>query len=222
MDYTDLVQEALSQLPAGAFLVSGDEANPMTIGWGQFGVVWGKPMLTVLVRHSRYSEKLLRQNGNFTVSFPAPGTMQEALMLCGTRSGRDTDKADKFGVDLQALAAEGNNAVDLGGAVLKIGVDRGEAENAVVYDAGKPGVDGNDLARNGRGGEQNDLALRIAVQKRLHGGQLAVLLHRYAVVIADGVDRFCDYIIGERVAMEVDNFHAWSFFLGDQSLIRAL
>ncbi len=92
MAYTDLVQEALAQLPAGAFLVSGDEANPMTIGWGQFGVVWGKPMLTVLVRHSRYSEKLLRQNGNFTVSFPAPGTMQEALMLCGTRSGRDTDK----------------------------------------------------------------------------------------------------------------------------------
>ncbi len=99
MDYRELVQEAITQLPSGAFLVTGEEANPMTIGWGQFGVVWGKPTLTVLVRHSRYSEKLLRENGSFTVSFPAPGTMREALGVCGSRSGRDTDKKALAGLD---------------------------------------------------------------------------------------------------------------------------
>ena len=92
----DWMKETARQLPHGAFLMVGK--NPMTIGWGQFGVLWGKPTFTVYVRKSRYTHALLEQANTFTVSVPAFGTMKDALALCGTRSGRDLDK-------MQALSA---------------------------------------------------------------------------------------------------------------------
>ena len=86
----DWMKETASQLPLGAFLMVN--GNPMTIGWGQFGVLWGRPTFTVYVRKSRYTHELLDHETTFTVSVPAKGTMREALALCGTKSGRDLDK----------------------------------------------------------------------------------------------------------------------------------
>lgn len=91
MEFQHLIEAAVRQMPAGAFLVTGDEANPMTVGWAQWGVIWGKPILTVMVRHSRYSHKLI-ENGVFTLSVPAPGAMKDELKICGSKSGRDSDK----------------------------------------------------------------------------------------------------------------------------------
>ncbi|MDL2258827.1 flavin reductase family protein [Eubacteriales bacterium OttesenSCG-928-K08] len=82
----------------GAFLMSGlEEQNPMTIGWAQFGRVWGLPMCTVFVRHSRHSFKLMEKDDVFTVSFPLDGAMKKELGFCGTNSGRDTDKKAQIG-----------------------------------------------------------------------------------------------------------------------------
>jgi hypothetical protein len=51
VSYETLVPESAGQLAQGAFLVSGrEEKNLMTIGWGQWGRVWGTPVCTVLVR----------------------------------------------------------------------------------------------------------------------------------------------------------------------------
>ena len=86
----DWMKQTAEQLKRGAFLMVG--GNPMTIGWGQFGVLWGKPTFTVYVRESRYTHQLLEHADTFTVSVPAPGTMSEALAFCGTKSGRDVDK----------------------------------------------------------------------------------------------------------------------------------
>jgi flavin reductase (DIM6/NTAB) family NADH-FMN oxidoreductase RutF len=80
---------------SGVFLVVNDKngkANAMTIGWGTVGLIWYKPILTILVRKSRYTYELLEQNRNFTVSVPAQGELKKALSVCGTKSGRDTDK----------------------------------------------------------------------------------------------------------------------------------
>ena len=87
-----LAEEAAKQLPAGAFLLTGDKPNPMTIGWAQFGIVWGKPICTVFVRKSRCSHELIENGDTFTVSIPKLGEMKEALALCGSKSGRDMDK----------------------------------------------------------------------------------------------------------------------------------
>lgn len=99
MIFDGLIEKSCRQLSSGAFLVTGEEANPMTIGWAQWGIVWGKPVLTVLVRHSRYSHKLI-ESGCFTVSVPKEGTMEEELRVCGIKSGRDIDKRAELGLKL--------------------------------------------------------------------------------------------------------------------------
>lgn len=83
----------------GALLVSvdaGGKPNPMTIGWGTIGVIWGKPIYICLVRPSRYTYGCLEATGDFTVNIPYPEHAQEVL-FCGTRSGRDTDKYAECG-----------------------------------------------------------------------------------------------------------------------------
>jgi len=90
---TELLQAALAG--DGAFLiVNGPDGrpNPMTIGWAQVGVVWSRPMMSVLVRESRFTHACIEAAESFTVSVPRPGTMRDELAICGSRSGRDTDK----------------------------------------------------------------------------------------------------------------------------------
>ncbi len=102
-DQTDLLWGALSS--GGAFLtvlsLSG-RPNPMTIGWGQIGIVWSRPTLTVLVRQNRYTYACLRAAESFTVSVPAPGKLKDELFLCGTTSGRDIDKFRAAGLTPRA------------------------------------------------------------------------------------------------------------------------
>jgi len=93
--YADHFQAATRALVSrGLLLGSYDargKANLMTIGWGLVGSVWGKPLWTVLVRPSRYTYECIEASGCFTVNVPA-ADLAEACGLCGTRSGRDTDK----------------------------------------------------------------------------------------------------------------------------------
>ncbi len=65
--------------------------NAMAIGWGSMGIIWKKPIFTVLVRPSRYSYGLIEESDEFTVNIVAPG-MEEIVTFCGTTSGRDGDK----------------------------------------------------------------------------------------------------------------------------------
>ncbi len=96
--YTHLLDVTLQRLEStGLLLASLDrnlKPNVMTIGWGTVGVVWGKPIFTVLVRPSRYTYGCIEATGDFTVNVPAPG-MDRVAMICGTRSGRETDKFAK-------------------------------------------------------------------------------------------------------------------------------
>ncbi len=94
----DWMEETAKQLRKGAFLMV--KGNPMTIGWGQFGVLWNKPTFSVYVRESRYTHELLKDADTFTVSVPAYGTMGKELAFCGTRSGRDTQKMTELNAAL--------------------------------------------------------------------------------------------------------------------------
>ena len=73
------------------------KVNPMTIGWGQVGIVWGRPVFTVYVRESRYTFECLQSADTFTVSVPRLGELADELTLCGTKSGRDLDKVESCG-----------------------------------------------------------------------------------------------------------------------------
>lgn len=74
------------------------EINSMTIGWGKLGVVWGRPVFEVLVRESRYTKQLLEKTGEFTVNVPLGKLDKNILAVCGTKSGRDTDKLGELGL----------------------------------------------------------------------------------------------------------------------------
>jgi flavin reductase (DIM6/NTAB) family NADH-FMN oxidoreductase RutF len=85
-----------------ALLVAGrDRPNPMTVSWGGFGTLWHLPVITVYVRHSRHTHSLLVERPEFSLSFLS-AEHRGALELCGTRSGRDTDKWRETGLTASA------------------------------------------------------------------------------------------------------------------------
>ena len=107
-----LVPEAAEQLPRGAFLTAGGGVwNPMTIGWAQFGVVWARPVVTVMVRKSRFTYSLMEQTDVFTVSFPHAKQMGKEIAFCGVRSGRDVNKEKEANLSRLAPRAGGAEAV---------------------------------------------------------------------------------------------------------------
>ncbi len=94
VDYMAVADRAMTQISIGAFLTvkSGQALNTMTIGWATIGYIWKKPMMMVAVRFTRHTFSLIETAADFTVSIPAPGSMEQELTFCGTESGRDCDK----------------------------------------------------------------------------------------------------------------------------------
>ena len=91
-EYLDRVCRVLGDY--GALLLSVDKSgkpNPMTIGWGTIGVIWGRPIFVVLVRPSRYTYECIEHTGDFTVNV-LPRELARLAEFCGSRSGRDCDK----------------------------------------------------------------------------------------------------------------------------------
>ena len=71
----------------------GDEksANVMTASWGGVGILWNKPVAFCFVRPQRHTYTLLEQNERFSLCFLGE-EHRAALRLCGSKSGRDTNK----------------------------------------------------------------------------------------------------------------------------------
>ena len=110
--FAELLPKATEQLPRGAFLTAGGEVwNPMTIGWGQFGVVWARPVVTVMVRKSRYTHSLMEQTDVFTVSIPREKEMSKELAFCGVKSGRNVNKEKEANLSRVAPRAGGAEGV---------------------------------------------------------------------------------------------------------------
>ncbi len=81
-----------------ALLVGGDRSpNPMTVSWGGFGTLWNRPTVTVYVRPTRHTFSLLKSTPEFTLNVLADD-FRAALDLCGSQSGRDTDKWEATGL----------------------------------------------------------------------------------------------------------------------------
>ncbi|SOB92352.1 flavin reductase family protein [Pseudobutyrivibrio ruminis] len=74
-----------------------DKFNTMTISWGGLGTLWNKPVATVYVRTSRYTNEFMKDNDYFTVSF-YPEEYKKTLGVLGSKSGRDMDKVHESGL----------------------------------------------------------------------------------------------------------------------------
>ena len=76
-------------------LASGDfktgDFNCMTVGWGSFGTMWGRPFAQIVVRPTRYTYGFVERFPSFTLS-AFPEKYANDLDLLGTKSGRDGDK----------------------------------------------------------------------------------------------------------------------------------
>lgn len=80
-------------------ITAGDENlfNTMTASWGGVGVLWNKPVSYIFVRPSRYTYEFLEKNKTFSLSF-FDEKYRKALSICGSKSGRDTDKVKEAGL----------------------------------------------------------------------------------------------------------------------------
>lgn len=76
---------------------NNDSFNTMTASWGGLGWLWNKPVAFVFIRPERYTHRFIEQSDRLTLSF-YPEDYRYALQLCGSKSGRDTDKVAEAGL----------------------------------------------------------------------------------------------------------------------------
>jgi flavin reductase (DIM6/NTAB) family NADH-FMN oxidoreductase RutF len=72
----------------------------MTIGWGTIGIIWKRPVFTVLVRHSRFTHELIEESGEFSVNVLDAGYSKQ-ILYCGSHSGRDVNKLSDCHFDIE-------------------------------------------------------------------------------------------------------------------------
>lgn len=78
--------------------------NTMTASWGGVGHLWNKDVVFSFVRPTRHTFGFMERAEGFTISFFAPGR-RDALKVCGSTSGRDTDKAAAAGITPRAFSS---------------------------------------------------------------------------------------------------------------------
>lgn len=71
--------------------------NTMTASWGGLGVLWNRDVATCYIRPQRYTREFIEREPVFTLSFFSR-EYRDALNLCGSKSGRDVDKAKAAGL----------------------------------------------------------------------------------------------------------------------------
>ena len=97
---SDLSDNVIKLIGKGWMLVTAgkkESYNTMTASWGGIGYIWERPSSFIFIRESRYTYQFLQQEESYTLSFFSDD-YKNALKICGTRSGRDTDKVKEAGL----------------------------------------------------------------------------------------------------------------------------
>ena len=92
-DVIDLVSKQWMLVTAG----TRESYNTLTANWGGIGYLWHRNVAFVFVRPERYTHEFIEREDLLTLSF-YPEEYREALTVCGTKSGRDIDKAAATGL----------------------------------------------------------------------------------------------------------------------------
>ncbi len=87
--------------PRGVILLAGEgeKANPMTVSWGHFGVMWNRPIFIVHVRPTRYTHSLMEEGEDFTLNVIGDDRT-DVLEVSGRKSGRDINKIKELKLTL--------------------------------------------------------------------------------------------------------------------------
>lgn len=77
-------------------VTAGDKSkvNTMTASWGTLGVLWGKNVVNIFIRDSRYTKEFVDKHDTFSLTFfnKDDHEAKMALKYFGAVSGRDEDK----------------------------------------------------------------------------------------------------------------------------------
>jgi len=74
-----------------------DDFNTMTASWGHLGIIWNLPVAIAYIRPQRHTYGFANRYDHYTLSFFTE-RYRSVLQFCGTRSGRDHDKAAETGL----------------------------------------------------------------------------------------------------------------------------
>lgn len=72
------------------------EDNAMTISWGQAGILWSQPVVSVYVRNTRYTKHMLDEVDDFSICF-FEDKYKPQLSHCGRVSRKDDNKITTCG-----------------------------------------------------------------------------------------------------------------------------
>jgi flavin reductase (DIM6/NTAB) family NADH-FMN oxidoreductase RutF len=97
-----------SEIPDNVFRAIGDDwmlitagtpesYNTMTASWGTLGILWNLPVAICFIRPQRYTYIFAERSSHYTLSF-FEENYRDALRFCGSKSGRDYDKAAETGL----------------------------------------------------------------------------------------------------------------------------
>ena len=100
IDIHDYAGEIIKAMRPGILLTTkvGGKVTSMTIGWGTLGIIWERPVFVAYVRQQRYSREMLDECREFTINVPVGDYRRKILGICGSKSGRDTDKIEAAGL----------------------------------------------------------------------------------------------------------------------------
>ena len=96
----DIKKSAVELISDGWGLVTAgteEKFNTMTVSWGGLGEIWGKDAVFIFIRPQRYTYEFIEKEEFFTLSFYG-NEHKDALKICGTQSGRNTDKVAAAGL----------------------------------------------------------------------------------------------------------------------------
>lgn len=78
---------------------SSENTNTMTISWGGMGFLWGKAVVYVFIRDSRFTKELIDEGEFFSLTFLDEKYHKE-MSYCGSHSGRSEDKIANAGLSV--------------------------------------------------------------------------------------------------------------------------
>lgn len=100
IEASELPDNVIQLIGKGWMLVTAgnkESYNTMTASWGGIGNIWERPSSFIFIRDTRYTYEFLQKEESFTLSF-FPEKYRGALKICGTSSGRDSDKVKVAGL----------------------------------------------------------------------------------------------------------------------------
>ena len=94
-----------------------EKFNTMTASWGGTGVLWGKPVAFVFIRPERYTYEFIEAGETLTLSFLG-ADHKDVHKVCGSTSGRTTDKVKAAGLHPFFTSTEVTTASPLSGDIM--------------------------------------------------------------------------------------------------------